>query len=558
MNTNCLHIIPETGVIVDKDNNNYILNIKNPTELYGILQALPNTFRQPYGDSTLVVLPVHEDTLTILRNQGINTAGMEPLNWEYSVPLVEGAYEAMAHQVASAAFMASHPRCYNTSTMRTGKTAASVMATDYLQSVQGVPGSILIISTVSTLTGVWYSTIAKTLPDREAIVVHGGTGSKDRIKKLRKYADYYIINYDGIKLAQDYLKGMVDDGILNIVIIDEVTHYGNYKSGRYTALNNIINGKNPVKHVKGLTGYPGSDPKPIFSICKLVNPSKLPTNRLDSWLGMTQYQWGNQRWQVKNKPECTDIIFRTMQPTIRYDKKDIMDLAPVVRQIRVCELTTAQTKARKDIIDDAMTMIETAGGFELLEATTQAALKHKLFQIALGTTQFKDKVFELDNEPRIKLLKEIIDESTSKVVIFCSYTASLLRTVEQLKKLKYTVGMINGSVTGKKRTEVFRAFLEDKDPKVLVTQAQPTAYGIELASADTMVYNGPLLKGEHTYSQTLDRISSLKQKADQVMIIQVYATIEERVTFEGHDKGISEGAILNDMFSALTKSRNSD
>ena len=49
---------------------------------------------------------------------------------------VEGKYKPMRHQVASAIFMAEHMRCFNLSTMRTGKTGSTLLAYRLLRSTR--------------------------------------------------------------------------------------------------------------------------------------------------------------------------------------------------------------------------------------------------------------------------------------------------------------------------------------------------------------------------------------------------------------------------------------
>lgn len=561
--TSDLLIVPGTGVIIDPTNGNYILNITSASVLEKLTGTFPYLFTQPYENSTLVVLPVHEDTLRILRNLGLPTAGMEPFYFQYLTPMIEGEYKTMAHQVASAAFMSSHPRCFNTSTMRTGKTGSTVMATDYLQSVKKVPGATLVVATVSNLTGVWGKTITLTFPHKKVVVV---TGSKAaRLKKLRIPADYYIINYDGAKIVRDELIKMVDQGTINTVVLDELTHYGNTGSGRWQSMDCIINGTpvtdkkgrkqkptRPADHVMALTGAPGENPLPIFGFVKLVNPSRLPCERLSTWQEMTQYRFGKESWMWRNKPETPDIIFRTMQPTIRFDKKDIMDLPPVVRQTRDCELTKEQAAAYTKMREEMVALTQSG---ELIEAVHKASLLHKLFQISLGSVVVgpDKKIIELDNEKRLNTIVEVIEEAEQKVVIFSPYTGVINRLVKQLRDKGYTVDKVDGSVTGKKRTEIFHRFQEEKDPHILICHPETTAFGVELAAADIMIFNGPPLSGGFIYEQALERLSSLKQKAKQITVVQLVATEEERKFFAGLDRGVKASELVSDLFASFTK-----
>lgn len=549
-------VVPDTGVIIDRTHNNYILNIQDRGILDRLTTTVPHLFTQSYESGALVVMPIHDDTLMLLRNMDLPTVGMEPLYWEYTQPLIEGEFKAMAHQVTAAAFMASHKRCFNTSTMRTGKTGSTIMCTDYLQSIKNVHGAVLIVATVSNLTGVWEHTIKTTLPDKTVVVVHGGSGKQDRLRKLRRPAHYYVINYDGIKMVEDELVKMVNDKRIGIVVLDELTHYGNPKSQRFLSMYNIINGASRVPYVYGLTGSPGENPLPIYGFVKMVNPDRLPCKRLASWQELTQFRYGREAWQWRNRDNCADIIFQTMQPNIRFDKKDIMDLPPVVRQVRDCPLTKEQEKAYTAMRDEMVALTQSG---DVIEAVHKSSMSQKLFQIALGTAIASDKksVVELDNTPRIKLIEEIIAEAEQKVVMFCAYTGAIDRYAKQLKDKGYSVAVVDGRVTGNKREDIFKAFQNTPDPHILICHPRTTAFGVELAAADTMIFNGPPLNGDFIYEQALERLSSLKQKAKQISIIQIAATSEERKFFSGLDAGVKSSELINDMFAAITRPKKS-
>lgn len=543
-------IVPNSGIIIDRPNNSYILNVNDQTLVNKLIDNVPAITTRPYNNNTLVYLPIHSDILKLMRNIGLNTDGMEPFYFQYQPPLIEGRYHPMAHQLTSAAFMSSRERAYNTSTMRTGKTGSVILATDYLQSIGKIQGAVLIVATVSNLTGVWQKTINDTLPDKTCVVVHGGVGKADRLKKLKYVADYYVINYDGVKMVQDELVAMVKSGKISCVVVDELTHYGNIKSQRWKALDSIVNGSCPVKYCWGLTGSPGGDSIAVFGFMKLINPVKLPCERRSTWETLVRERWGTQPWQWKDKPEAPAIISKAMQPTIRFDKKDIMDLPPIVYQVRDCELTSEQHKAYKQMREEMIALTDKG---ELIEAVHKASMMHKLFQIALGSVISDGKLLQLDNKPRFNTILEIIKEASQKVVIFSPYTGAIDKLVSQLKANKYTVNKVDGSVTGKRRAEIFNDFQYKKDPHILVCHPETTAFGVELAAADTMIFNGPPLSGGFIYEQALERLSSLKQKAKQISIVQVVATPEERKFFAGLDSGVKSSELINDLFASITR-----
>ena len=75
---------------------------------------------------------------------------------------VEGKYEPMEHQWQSGVFMAEHKRCFNLSTMRTGKTGSTLLAYDLLRRTNRAR-RMLILAPLSTLRAVWYESVLNSL-----------------------------------------------------------------------------------------------------------------------------------------------------------------------------------------------------------------------------------------------------------------------------------------------------------------------------------------------------------------------------------------------------------
>lgn len=539
------------GVLYNDAANMFALIFRSDKYVNLLKESIPYLVHSRVGDLRLVMLPCKEDTILLLRNHGLPVDGMEPFRIRYRAPLAEGLYPPMAHQLTTAAFCSVNKRAYVTSTMRTGKTYSMVACMDYLQTSGQVQGAALIVATVSNLTGVWYHTLTTTLPHRHTVVVHGGTGKADRITKLNQPADYYVINYDGVKMVKDELIDMVNNNRIGMVVVDELTHYGNTTSARFKALDAVVNGKKPVPYVWGLTGSPGDNPIPVFGFCKLINRDRMLCQKMVSWRDLTQFKYGREAWQWRNRSNCADIIYATMQPNIRFDKKDIMDLPPVVYQLRDCEMSGEQEVAYRQVKDDMVALLESG---EVIEAVHKASVMGKLFQIAQGTAIVSGgQTVDLDNQSRLRTIVECIEEASQKTVIFCAYTGVIDRLARQLRDKGYSVETVDGRVTGNKRTRIFHDFQNAKDPQVLICHPQTTAFGVELAAADTMIFNGPPLSGGFIYEQALERLSSLKQKAKQIAIIQIAATREEREFFKGLDGGVKASELVNEMFANLTK-----
>ena len=126
------------------------------------IQSSPLSFGRMY------VLPRTEEACMLCRNFEEDATECAPfLDAEH--PLVEGKYEPMRHQMLTAAFATIHPRCYVLNDPRTGKTGSMCLAMDWMQRQGMVTGGWLIVTTVTTIDGVW-TTIGSSNLDRRSVV----------------------------------------------------------------------------------------------------------------------------------------------------------------------------------------------------------------------------------------------------------------------------------------------------------------------------------------------------------------------------------------------------
>ena len=117
----------------------------------------------PLAHGRMYVLPRTEEACMLCRNFGEDATACAPfLDAEH--PLVEGKYSPMKHQLATAAFATIHPRCYVLNDPRTGKTGSMCIAMDWMQRQGMVTGGWLIVTTVTTIDGVWIDALRSTCP----------------------------------------------------------------------------------------------------------------------------------------------------------------------------------------------------------------------------------------------------------------------------------------------------------------------------------------------------------------------------------------------------------
>ena len=135
---------------------------------------------------------------------------------------------------------------------------------------------------------------------------------------------------------------------------------------------------------------------------------------------------------------------------------------------------------------------------------------------------------QFDIKNRYQALKEVIDESSQKILIFVPFKHAIDLLMEKLSRDGVTSEVIRGDVSASKRTDIFARFQHDPDPKVLVIQPQAAAHGVTLTAANTVVWWGPTSSLE-TYLQANARVHRSGQKHKCTVIQLAGSAAEKRI-----------------------------
>lgn len=517
-------LVEEQGLIAAR------MEVERAAPLRGVaVTAVPN------GDGyETVVLPWTDESCRLLNNAGMDAMIASPFFYE-DHPKVEGKYNAMTHQLITAAFMVLNPRGYILSDPRTGKTGSIILAMDYLQRMRYVTGAFLIVTTVTTIWSVWKESIERTLPHARVLVANG----KTREQVLKQPADFIITNYDSIRISSAAFIKAAENGLIGACVIDELTHVGNPSSQRHKAIDKLVNGCN-MQYVIGATGSPGNNPEAVFGMCRMINRTKLPCTTKRGWLERTTFQWGPEPYMRRLRDDAPHVMHKAMQPSIRFNKADIIDLPPITYRDMQCDTSAEQEDMREQFRQEAIAI---ANSGEKITAANGGVLASKMLQVAQGICISNDKkIIELNCKDRHQTLLDIIAETPNKVVVFCCFKGVLAMREKFLRQSGVTVERIDGDVAAGKRADILRRFQYEDEPKVLLAHPVTTSFGVELSRADTMVFDGPPMLGGFVYAQALERLSSAKQKAASINVVNLMATPEERRGFSmlksGHDIGM--------------------
>jgi SNF2 family DNA or RNA helicase len=438
-----------------------------------------------------------------------------------------GKFKPFAHQETTASFFTLHKRAFCFNEQGTGKTASVIWAADYLLNL-GKIKRVLVLGPLSIMKSAWQRDLFTFAMHRSCSVAHGD--AKQRKNIIAAGAEFVIINFDGVAVVKDEIIA----GGFDLIVVDEANAYKNPQTNRWKVLAQILQKTDAALWM--LTGTPAAQsPVDAFGLAKLVNPDGCPKYfgqfRDSVMMKVTQFKWAP-------RPGSDRIVHRVLQPAIRFEKKDCLDLPEVTYTEREAPLTPQQRKYYNELKNEML--IEAAG--EEVSAVNAAAKINKLLQISGGAVYTDTKeVIEFDVSNRLNAVTEVIEEATSKVLVFIPFTHTIELLHAHLTKHKISCEVINGKVSMNKRSEIVEDFQSRKDPHVLLIQPQAASHGLTLTAADTIIWYAPVTSVE-TYLQANARINRPGQKNAMTIVHIKGSPVEERLygmlrgNIENHEK----------------------
>jgi SNF2 family DNA or RNA helicase len=440
----------------------------------------------------------------------------------------------MDHQRTTAEFLTLHRKSFCFNEQGTGKTASAIWAADFLMQ-QGHIRRALVICPLSIMDSAWRADLFDVAMHRTVDVAHG---AKEKRKKIiNSGAEFVVINYDGVEIVEEDIR----NGGFDLIIVDEATHYKNAQSKRWKCLNRLVT---EDTWLWMMTGTPAAQsPLDAYGLAKLVNPTSVPrffgSFRDQVMLKISQFKW-------IPKPTATETVYNALQPAIRFTKEQCLDLPEMTYVKRAIELSRQQKKYYKELKNRLV--MEAAG--EEVTATNAAIAMNKLLQISAGAVYTDDgSTLEFDIKNRYNVLKEVIDESSQKVLIFVPFKHTIDVLVEKLRADNYTAEVIRGDVPAAKRTEIFKRFQDTPDPKILVIQPQSAAHGVTLTAANTVVWWGPTSSLE-TYAQANARVHRSGQR-HPCTVIQLQGSAVEKHVYSLLDNRIDVHSKIIDLYKEI-------
>jgi SNF2 family DNA or RNA helicase len=378
----------------------------------------------------------------------------------------------------------------------------------------GVVRRVLVVCPLSIMKSAWQNDLFKFAMHRTCDIAYGDR--KKRAKIVNGGAEFVIINFDGLAIVKDE----VANGGFDLIVIDEASAYKNPTTERWKVMRDL---NKTIRGLWMLTGTPAAQsPVDAYGLAKLVNPKGVAPF-FGQFRDQVMYKVGMFRWIPR--PNAQDTVHSVLQPAIRFEKDQCLDLPEVTHVERDAPLTAQQMKFYRMLKND---MMMKAGGEEISSANAATNL-NKLLQISGGAVYTDDKeVVEFDVSNRLQVVLEVIEESSHKVLVFVPFTHTIELLKTYLIKNNIVCEVINGAVPVNRRSSIVDDFQNTDRVKVLIIQPQAASHGLTLTAANTVIWYSPVMSVE-TYLQANARINRPGQKNAMTIVHVKGSEVEERL-----------------------------
>jgi SNF2 family DNA or RNA helicase len=425
-----------------------------------------------------------------------------------------GKFTPFKHQKTTASFLSLRKRAFCFNEQGTGKTASVIWAADYLMR-KGLVKRVLVLCPLSIMRSAWQQDLFKFAMHRSCSVAYGD--AKARKKIIAAGAEFVILNFDGLAVVKDEIAA----GGFDLIVIDEANAYKNPTTNRWKILNRLVRDTDPRMWM--LTGTPAAQsPVDAYGLARMMDlpgcPKYYGVFRDTVMRKVTQFKW-------VPKANAQDVVHKVLQPAIRFEKKDCLDLPLVTHIEREAPLTPQQKKYYATLKNQLL--FEASG--EEVSAVNAATKLNKLLQISGGAVYTDTgEVLEFDVSNRLNAVLEVVEEASHKVLVFVPFTHTIELLKARMEKEGITCDVINGKVPVNRRTEIVNNFQSNPNPRVLLIQPKAASHGLTLTAADTIIWYAPTTSVE-TYLQANARIDRAGQKNAMTVVHIKGSPVEEKL-----------------------------
>ena len=426
--------------------------------------------------------------------------------------------------------------------MGTGKTKVTIDNFAYLYFKNKI-NAVLIIAPKSVYT-IWENEIETHIPNDIKYKIFKWNIDKPKdYASLNKSKDFriFLINVEALstKRGLDACADYLSKNTLNFVVLDESTTIKNRSAKR---TKNILRLRS-LSHIRRiLTGSPiTKSPLDLYTQCQFLSPELLGfTSYLtfrNRYAEMADLPVGSGRFiQIPKYYKRLDELEDKLKGfSTRIRKDQCLDLKPKIRQRRYIELEGKNKALYNKLREHALAIVEDS----TISFSNKLTEIIKLHQVCNGFTKDDDgKILQLHDQ-KIDALKEILDETDGKVIIWANYLWNIHQIKHELM-VKYgekSTVCIFGEVSVEDRRQAVKRIQEDPETRFLVANPTTGGFGLTLTACNTVIYYSNNYNLE-VRMQSEDRAHRLGQKGS-VGYVDIVAknTLDEAIMKSLINKG---------------------
>jgi SNF2 family DNA or RNA helicase len=254
--------------------------------------------------------------------------------------------------------------------------------------------------------------------------------------------------------------------------------------------------------------------------------------------GYAQHKW-------TPRPEAYTVAWAAMQPAIRFKKADCLDLPPVVTVDRQAELSPEQRAAFKSMKNEmVMEVAKAKAEGKPITAVNAADKINKLRQICCGSIRDTEtgKYVSLPHAARAAVLLEAIEGAAAKVIVIVPFKG-IIQELEKELGSRYTVGVLNGDVSPKRRDAIIKDFKTTPNPHILLCHPQVMAHGLNLVEADMIIFYAPIYSNDE-FRQVIERNNRAGQTRKMTIVRIAAHPLEWEIYRTVDVKGVTQDSVL--------------
>lgn len=310
--------------------------------------------------------------------------------------------------------------------------------------------------------------------------IGSGKDKVDDVNRLKKMAAQVIItNIESLRNSAivEALKQQVQDGIIGMVVVDEVHKCKNPKAKQTEGLLEL-----DTHYKLGLTGTPiVNSPLDLYAMMKWLNRTVPPKTYFEAKYCV---KGGFEDREVIGYKNLDDLAFDFHCWTLRRTKKECLDLPEKTIQTYYVDLLSEQKKLYKEIQKDLRER-----SAEIMAAASPMGQLVGLKK-ATGCPPRVMESFPPEACAKLEALLDIIEEviaSEQKLVIFCYHVFTIEYLNWALRKHGYNPALIYGAIDTEVREANVHAFQTVPECNIILGNYQTMGTGINLTASSTIV-----------------------------------------------------------------------